>query len=65
MKGNDTMEENRGQVMRVPPGAENLPSSSCPLERETWSTPVLIGLNAAAAGSGSETGPEVDTFARS
>jgi hypothetical protein len=41
------MEDRNPVLLRQPVGGK-ASSVPCPLEREAWSTPVLIGLNAAA-----------------
>lgn len=40
--------EERNEILQRQPAGGNASSAPCPLEREAWSTPVLIGLNAAA-----------------
>jgi hypothetical protein len=40
--------EDRNEVLQRQPAAGNASFAPCPPECEAWSTPVLIGLNAAA-----------------
>lgn len=54
--------EDRKQVMQRQPVDARASSVALPLEREAWSTPVLIGLNAAAGTEGTDAGAsELDT----
>jgi hypothetical protein len=44
--------EDRNQDLRQQHAGENVPPALCAPEREPWSTPVLIGLNAAGTENG-------------
>ena len=44
--------EDRNQALRQRHAGENVPPALCAPEREPWSTPVLIGLNAAGTEGG-------------
>jgi hypothetical protein len=55
--------EDHSQVLRRQHAGGNVPPAPCAPEREAWSTPVLIELNAAGTeNGGAPGGPENATY---